>query len=39
LSLDSEQIVKTMSKYDKENLEMKIRIPKDEKDEVLEMLD
>jgi len=28
-----------MSKYDKENLEMKIRIPKDEKDEVLEMLD
>ena len=28
-----------MIKYDKENLEMKIRLPKDEKDEVLEELD
>jgi len=37
--LDSEAIVKTMMKYDKDNLEMKIRIPKDEKDEVLEELD
>lgn len=28
-----------MMKYDKDNLEMKIRLPKDEKDEVLEELD
>ena len=38
-SLNAEQIVKTMMKYDKDNLEMKIRLPKDEKDEVLEELD
>ena len=37
--MNSEQIVKTMMKYDKDNLEMKIRLPKDEKDEVLEELD